>query len=230
MVVPLFVNEQPFGTIALFDQAPQKFTPDHARILEMVSTKAAIAIKNSITYEETHESALTDALTGLPNTRNMFLHLDQELTRARREQQPLTVMALDVDNFKTINDTYGHPVGDRVLREVAQLLKSKLREYDFLCRVGGDEFVAILPGLSSEAVEGKMENLQDAFVQFRFQVRGNTFLQIDLSIGHASYGADGDEADRLLTMADARMYERKRQRKAIQARFTANEAHLGRVC
>jgi diguanylate cyclase (GGDEF)-like protein len=123
------------------------FTSDHLRILLAVSGKMALSIENALKYQQAENSAITDYLTGLPNARSLFLQLDRELARCKRDNSSLTVMVSDMDGFKQINDRFGHLEGNRVLRLFAQALKDSCREYDYVARMGGDEFVVIAPGL-----------------------------------------------------------------------------------
>ena len=110
-------------------------------------------IHNSIVFEQTQEDSLTDPLTGLPNTRFMFMHLTRELARAERLKAEVALLVMDLDNFKEINDNHGHHVGDRALREVATVLRSGIRPYDICVRYAGDEFIVVLSGCGAEEAE-----------------------------------------------------------------------------
>ena len=116
---------------------PSVYTDDHRRLLDRISEQAAAVIYNSMVFEQTQEDSLTDPLTGLPNTRFMFMHLTRELARAERLKSEVSLLVMDLDNFKDINDTYGHHVGDRALRDVAGVLRAAhppLRHLRPLCR------------------------------------------------------------------------------------------------
>ena len=108
------------GTLAVLSHDPSFYQEDHRRLLDRVCEQAAAVINNAIVFEQTHEDSLTDPLTGLPNTRFMFMHLARELARAERSKSEVALLVMDLDNFKEINDTHGHHVGDRALREVAR--------------------------------------------------------------------------------------------------------------
>ena len=125
---------------------PDFYTDDHRRLLDRVSEQASAVIHNSIVFEQTQEDSLTDPLTGLPNTRFMFMHLTRELARAERLKAEVALLVMDLDNFKEINDNHGHHVGDRALREVATVLRSGIRPYDICVRYAGDEFIVVLSG------------------------------------------------------------------------------------
>ena len=123
LVCPLVFNERFIGTLSVYHIEPSVYTDDHRRLLDRISEQAAAVIYNSIVFEQTQEDSLTDPLTGLPNTRFMFMHLTRELARAERLKSEVSLLVMDLDNFKEINDTYGHHVGDRALREVAGVLR-----------------------------------------------------------------------------------------------------------
>ena len=207
--VPLKVNEEVLSVITLYDETPNKFVGDNLRVLELIASKTALAIKNAITFEQTYENSLTDDLTGLPNSRHMFLKLDEEIARARRNRTPLTVLAMDLNSFKEVNDTFGHAVGDKVLRQIAKYLRNTLRDYDFVARLGGDEFMAALPGLIGEDINKKIQQVQDAIEGIQSEKRFGRFIKLSLSIGSATFPQDGNDADTLLSVADSRMYANK---------------------
>ena len=120
LVAPLVFNDRFIGTLAVYHTEPDFYTDDHRRLLDRVSKQASAVIHNSIVFEQTQEDSLTDPLTGLPNTRFMFMHLSRELARAERLKTEVALLVMDLDNFKDINDTHGHHVGDRALRDVAR--------------------------------------------------------------------------------------------------------------
>jgi diguanylate cyclase (GGDEF)-like protein len=179
------------------------------RILLAVSGKMALSIENALKYQQAESSATTDYLTGLPNARSLFLQLDHELARCKRDKASLTVMVCDMDGFKKINDRFGHLEGNRVLRLFAQALKDSCREYDYVARMGGDEFVVIAPGLPADAAAKKIEQIRPLARQAGFEVCGEDILS--LSIGLAVSPDDGNDAEQLLTAADRRMYVEKQK-------------------
>jgi putative nucleotidyltransferase with HDIG domain len=146
LVAPLVFNERFIGTLAVYHAAPDFYTDDHRRLLDRVSEQAAAVIHNSIVFQQTREDSLTDPLTGLPNTRFMFMHLTRELARAERLRTEVALLVMDLDRFKEINDNHGHHIGDRALREVAKVLRIGIRPYDFGVRYAGDEFIVVLSG------------------------------------------------------------------------------------
>src|SRR5438034_5830846 len=134
LVCPLVFNERFIGTISVYHTESSIYTDDHRRLLDRISEQAAAVIYNSIVFEQTQEDSLTDPLTALPNTRFMFMHLTRELARAERLKSEVSLLVMDLDSFKDINDTYGHHVGDRALREVSAALRATIRPYDICVR------------------------------------------------------------------------------------------------
>jgi diguanylate cyclase (GGDEF)-like protein/putative nucleotidyltransferase with HDIG domain len=209
MALPLEGLAGVVGVLALYHAERDAFTSDHLRILLAISSKMALAIENALKYQQAESSATTDYLTGLPNARSLFLQLDRELARCKRDTSSLTVMVCDMDGFKQINDRFGHLEGNRVLRLFAQALKESCREYDYVARMGGDEFVVIAPGLPQDSVGGKTEQLRQLAKQAGHEVCGEDILS--LSVGQSQYPADGQDAEELLAEADRRMYLEKQQ-------------------
>src|SRR5258705_2275835 len=197
------------GVLALYQSLPDAFTSDHLRILLAVTSKMALAIENALKYQQAENSATTDFLTDLPNARSLFLELDRELARCKRKETSLTVMVCDMDGFKQINDRFGHLEGNRVLRLFAQALKNSCREYDYVARMGGDEFVVIAPELSADAAVKKADHLRELARQVGQGICQEDILS--LSVGRSVYPEDGLDAEELLAEADRRMYLAKQQ-------------------
>jgi diguanylate cyclase (GGDEF)-like protein/putative nucleotidyltransferase with HDIG domain len=214
LVCPLVFNDQLIGTIAVYDTEAGRYTDDHRRLLDRVAEQAAGVVNNSILFEQTKRDSLTDPLTGLPNTRFMFVHLTRELARAERLKTEVSLLVMDLDGFKHINDSYGHHVGDTALREVARVLRNGIRPYDICVRYAGDEFVVVLSGCGSEDAEQKKRELQQAIADIPFEVRPGRFAKLGSSFGFAVFPHDGSAYETLLSTADKRMYEDKAQRKA----------------
>jgi diguanylate cyclase (GGDEF)-like protein len=180
-----------------------------------------VAIENAIKYGQAERSATTDVLTGLANARSLFLHLDGELSRARRHHGNVTVLVCDLDRFKQLNDLHGHMEGNRALKLIAQAIKKQCREYGFVARMGGDEFVVVLPSHRLESVEAKIDHLQLAVTQASSEIPGAVGL--GMSVGHASFPDDGEDAESLLAAADRRMYRMKRQNASRSVESAADE-------
>jgi diguanylate cyclase (GGDEF)-like protein len=213
LVCPLLIGDRFIGTLSVYHVDPAFYRDDHRRLLDRVSEQAAAVINNSILFEQTQEDSLTDPLTGLPNTRFMFMHLTRELSRAERLKSEISLMVMDVDNFKEINDSHGHHIGDRALCELARVLRAAIRPYDICVRYAGDEFIVVLSGCSAEEAEIKRQELQKQVDEVVFEVRPGRRLQLGISVGTAVFPHDGTSYEALLATADSRMYQDKGRRK-----------------
>src|SRR6202008_1653289 len=171
---------------------------DQLRLLETVTRLASDALANAMHHAVTESKALTDPLTSLPNARSLHARFEEEVARFERNGTPFQVIMLDLDDFKLVNDTFGHKVGDRMLREVASLVHSQLREYDFLARYAGDEFVAIVPDVATHQVEELRERIEKPVSGFSIEVRAQGRARVGISVGSAVYGVDGETLDQLL--------------------------------
>jgi diguanylate cyclase (GGDEF)-like protein len=213
IVCPLNFNDTFIGTLALYHAEPNRYTEDHRRLLERIAEQAGAVIHNSIVFEQTQEDSLTDPLTGLPNRRSMFVHLSRELSRAERLKSEVAVIVMDVDGFKSINDTYGHNVGDHALREVAAAMQETLRPYDLCVRYAGDEFIVVLADCSREAADLKRRELQSRIAEIELEVRAGKRVHLAISAGAAVFPQDGTTYEALLADADHRMYRDKAARR-----------------
>ena len=207
LAVPLEGLNGVVGVLAMYRADRDAFTADHLRILLAISSKIALSVENALKYQQAESSATTDYLTGLPNARSLFVHLARELARCRRTGTALAVMVCDMDNFKQINDLYGHLEGDNLLKDFAGHLKEMCRGYDYVARMGGDEFVVVAPGLKLEAAEEKARRLNQLAVAAGHKVAGRNLIA--LSVGTAFCPEDGFDVERLLAEADRRMYSMK---------------------
>ncbi len=206
--VPLDSPAGIIGALTLYSVQPNGFSVDHLRILKTVGMKAGATINNALIHERIGKSADTDALTGLPNSRALTVRLEQETARASRERTVFTVFVLDLNGLKRINDRHGHLEGSRAIQAVGKALQSCLREYDTLARIGGDEFVLLLPGMPAESAAEKRIELAMAVEQLAGDFPG---FEVSVSMGSATYPQDGTTPEQLLGVADRRMYWHKRQ-------------------
>jgi diguanylate cyclase (GGDEF)-like protein/putative nucleotidyltransferase with HDIG domain len=207
LAVPLEGVTGLVGVLALYRDEENAFTGDHLRVLQVITSKVALSIENALKYRQAESSATNDYLTGLPNARALFLQLDRELARCRRETSNVAVMVCDLDGFKQINDRYGHLEGDKTLKLFANLLREVCREYDYVARMGGDEFVIIAPNMTPDVVREKAILLNALAQQAGRQVCGQDLLS--LSVGASFYPQDGSDAEKLLAEADRKMYVAK---------------------
>ena len=213
LVCPLTFGDRFIGVLSVYHVDAGFYGDDHRRLLERVSQQAGAVVNNSILFEQTQEDSLTDPLTSLPNTRYLYMHLTRELARADRLKTEVALLVMDVDNFKTINDTHGHHVGDQALIEVARHLRTAIRPYDVCIRYAGDEFIIVLAGCGVAEVENKRQELQRGIAEIYFEPRFNQRVNLGMSIGAAVFPYDGDNYESLLAAADARMYQDKGGRK-----------------
>jgi diguanylate cyclase (GGDEF)-like protein/putative nucleotidyltransferase with HDIG domain len=209
LAVPLDGLSGVIGVLSLYRAEADAFNKDHLRVLLAISSKVGLSIENALKYEQAESSSITDYLTGLPNARSLFMHLDREISRCKRTGEKLAVMVCDIDGFKQINDRFGHLEGNRVLSTFAHSLRWVCRDYDYVARMGGDEFVVIAPGLDREAAEEKARLLNDLVTEAGREVCGERCLS--LSVGTVFCGEDGLDAEQLLAEADRRMYNVKRK-------------------
>ena len=207
--LPLFKGDVLLGALSLYSTSLRQYTDNQIRLLETVTRLASDALANAMHHAQAESNALTDSLTGLPNARALHVRFDQEVSRARRNNRPFQVIMLDLDDFKIVNDSFGHKIGDRMLREVATLIQNQLREYDFLARYAGDEFVALLPDLTVQQVDELRERIETIVSSFSLGVGAQTRARVGISIGASIFGADGETLDQLLIAADQAMYRAK---------------------
>jgi len=208
LAVPLDGLNGVVGVLAMYRSERDAFAADHLRILLAISSKIALSVENALRYQQAEDSATTDYLTGLPNARSLFVHLSRELSRCRRTGTSLAVMVCDLDNFKQINDLFGHLEGDNLLKDFANNLKESCRGYDYVARMGGDEFVVVVPGLNQEASLEKAGRLNQFAVEGGRKIAGRDL--VSLSVGTAFCPQDGFDVERLLAEADRRMYSMKK--------------------
>jgi diguanylate cyclase (GGDEF)-like protein/putative nucleotidyltransferase with HDIG domain len=213
LVCPLIVGDQLIGTIAVYDEDVDPYTDDHRRVLDEVSHQAASVVHNALLFEQTQEQALRDSLTGLANPRALQFQVARELGRARRTGSQFSLLLLDLDEFKAINDEHGHLNGDRALQEVARVLRLTTRAYDTCIRYGGDEFVVLLPECGREEAEQRGRALQEAVARIGLDGSAGTRIPLRVSAGASVFPEDGDTYERLLARADRRMYRDKAERK-----------------
>jgi diguanylate cyclase (GGDEF)-like protein/putative nucleotidyltransferase with HDIG domain len=211
LAVPLENAVGVIGVLTLYHLDRDVFTKDHLRVLLAINPKVSLTIENALKFQQAAISATTDALTSLPNARSLFLHLDSELARSRRNNCGVAVLVCDLDGFKQVNDRFGHLEGNRVLKLVAAGLRGCCREYDYVARMGGDEFVLVLSGFSPADLPEKIKKLERVVVEAGITVCGERLLNI--SVGAAFCPEHGLDAEGLLAEADRSMYLTKQSHK-----------------
>ncbi len=214
--LPLIANDKLVGAISLYSCALESYEDEHIRLIETISRIAADAISKAVYHAETESRALTDPMTNLPNARSLQIHFDKESARARRTGNLLQVIMIDLDGFKNVNDTFGHKAGDHLLREVSRVMKSQLRDYDFLSRYAGDEFVAIVPDLDDAEVTELCSRIEEAVSRFELPVGLDEVARVGVSLGFASFPENGDTLDKAIAAADKMMYLVKATHKSVK--------------
>lgn len=216
LVSPLIREDGAFGAITLYSKSRISYTSEHVRLLESVSQHASSALNNALTFEKTKESALTDPLTELPNARAFYMMLEQRIAESQRlNKEALAVISMDVDDFKKVNDTYGHAVGDRMLATIATVIKKEMRQMDILARYAGDEFVAIMPMASATMANMVAERVRSAVESQKYPVRTGRTVEVGISIGVSCFPNDGETTEQLLTLAARNMQHDKHARKLV---------------
>jgi diguanylate cyclase (GGDEF)-like protein/putative nucleotidyltransferase with HDIG domain len=216
LVSPLLREDGAFGAITLLSKSRTSYTTEHVRLLESVCQHASSALNNALTFEKTKESALVDPLTELPNARGFYMMLEQRIAECQRmNRESLAVISMDIDDFKAINDQYGHAIGDRVLASLAGVIRRELRQMDILTRYAGDEFVAIMPMASTHMAAAVGERVRNAVESHKFSVRTGKTVGARVSFGIGCFPEDGETTEELLTAAARNMQNDKHGRKTI---------------
>lgn len=216
--LPLIADEKLLGAVSLYSCALENYEDEHLRLLETVSRIASDAILKSIYHAETETKAFTDPMTSLPNARSLQIQFEKEVARADRNGSRFQVLMLDLDGFKAVNDTFGHKAGDKLLRELSKAMRGQLRDYDFLARYAGDEFVAIIPETDDISVEELCQRIEKSVNDFVLPVGDGRFARVGISIGAASYPHGGETLDQIIISADKAMYGVKILRKQLKER------------
>jgi len=210
IVVPLIVGARVVGTLGCWSRVTGCFDSDDERILEMMATQVATAIVSADTHEQSERDAHNDALTSLPNRRQLNEDLRGVLLEASHQDTPHAIAMVDIDHFKRFNDEYGHRVGDITLQKVADVLKSSLRDEDRVYRFGGEEFLIVYAGVTAENALKLAERARSAVE--RAPLTGETLQPVGpvtISIGVALFPDHGRDIEALIDLADRAMYVSK---------------------
>lgn len=206
-IVPLTLHERSIGGLQVTAADPSRiWSENEILLLRTVAAQVAVAVNHASLFAQIQQQALTDALTGCYNRRSFEMQLDKDLQMAGRLHQPLSLLMLDLDRFKQLNDSVGHDAGDDALRQLADCFRQELRGVDSAARFGGDEFALILPQAYSEGALVVAERLRGRIEQIQIPGFGN----ITASIGIASFPADAPARAELVSAADAALYTAKR--------------------
>jgi diguanylate cyclase (GGDEF)-like protein len=208
MVTPLIFEDKPLGCIFLAHSSAGVYDEGHLRLFAMLSNQVALAIRNIQLHKGMEVLAITDSLSGLFTHGYFQDRLNKELIKAKYENQPLGLMILDVDFFKKVNDTYGHPQGDALLRQLGGVIKSVTRPADIICRYGGDEFTIIMPGTNRIGTVVVAERIRKEVEEYEF-VLGSNIVHVTVSGGVAAFPDDAETKKEIIEITDHNMYEAK---------------------
>jgi diguanylate cyclase (GGDEF)-like protein len=208
IAMALQVGGRVLGVMEVAYASPRQLD-EELKIMRLLADHAAAAMENARLHNLTRQAALTDSLTGLPNRRAFDAQLAEEIKRSGRYQHVFSLVMIDLNHFKRINDLYGHQVGDVALQDIARCLRARTRDTDFLARLGGDEFVLILPETSVSAANFLCNQLRTSVAECVVGWGKDGDSVIDFSTGIAGYPIDGEESATLLKAADEAMYAAK---------------------
>jgi diguanylate cyclase (GGDEF)-like protein len=208
--IPLKIGDKVVGVMNLSRGKTGGFSTSELRLLNMLANQAAVAISNASLHQSISRKAYTDTVTGLANRRALDEHLEAEIINARRANAPFAVIMIDLDGFKRVNDTFGHEVGDQVLRAVFNVIASGIRSSDFIARYGGDELTLILAKSNLQAARLVTEKILENIARFSYKVPKGDAIKLGISGGIAIYPSHGRSGAELLRAADAALYDAKK--------------------
>lgn len=207
--LPLKIGTRVVGVLNVARVKKVGFRQEEMRLLRLLADQAAMAIENARLHDLIRHQALTDPLTGLPNRRFFDQRLNEEIRRSMRYQHPFVLMIMDLNGFKEINDRFGHPAGDSVLKQLAALFRGRMRDTDFLARYGGDEFAFILPETSTEEAKKLIQDLQKLMRDTHLAISGGEERVLSGCFGFALFPSHASSSDELISVADQMLYVSK---------------------
>jgi diguanylate cyclase (GGDEF)-like protein len=208
-VLPMFYKKDILGILVLLSEETNALSPYQIELLEVLGNQASTSIANAKFHKEIERLAITDGLTGLFNHRHFQERLTQEFNRLDRFSEPISLLIIDIDHFKGINDTYGHPAGDAALKDIANIIKKTVRNIDIPARYGGEEFVVILIGTDARGAMNMAERLRNAVRSTTFSAGKDNF-KVTISIGVSTYPPGSKRKEELIERADKALYHAKR--------------------
>ena len=221
LLMPIINNEIPEGVIVIIGEDSNFFNNKEyeKNILKILINHCATAISNAKMYSFMEKRAKVDSLTGLYNHRYLQEQLEKEIVRSERYKENLSFMIMDIDFFKKVNDTYGHPAGDLILKKVSELIKAGLRQTDIASRYGGEEFAAILLKSDLNKACQIAERIRNSVENYNFIISGNAKVNVTISGGIANYPSNTDNKKTLIEKADKALYYAKKTGRNKICRF-----------
>lgn len=208
LVVPIILQEKVIGALSAQSYKPNAYTEEHVRILSIIANQAAMALDNAKLYEKTLSMAMTDSMTGLGNARALHQAMDQVMSKARIYRTEVSLIMLDSDSLKHINDKFGHLAGDEHICSLGEVVKNNVRTRDIVARYAGDEFMVLLPDTNAEDARVIAQRIVQAVRQIEHR-SGFCSIMVTASAGVATYPQDADNVEDLIRAADAAMYRAK---------------------
>lgn len=211
LAVPMVVKERQMGVVTIYAMEKNKYGEFEVEFLMMLASQLGLAVENARLMAKLKIAATTDALTGVYNHGYFRTLLNAEMDSSCKNKDKLSLIMLDINNFKDFNDTYGHTFGDCILKEVAGVIKQVVREVDAVARYGGDEFAVILPGTDEDTAKNVAERIVKAVREYNFCYQERDFTgKISLCYGIATYQGVNSTVDKFIDAADLRLYEMKK--------------------
>jgi len=208
MGVPLIRHDEFIGLMTIDNYRASAYTQEDAKLASSFANSAAVVIENARLFEQTQKMALTDSLTGIYNRRYFYELSQKEFSRSKRYQSPMSIILIDIDHFKNVNDRFGHLAGDQVLVQFVQRIQDELRTNDILARFGGEEFIILLPETSLNDATHVAERLREVTAQYPFLlITAQTYITI--SMGISGFRFSTISLDQLIDESDKALYEAK---------------------
>jgi diguanylate cyclase (GGDEF)-like protein len=209
LAAPVKLKGKVIGMLSAQSYHPQAYTPDDQELLDMLATHAAIAFENARLFGQLQMLASIDSLTAIYNRRHFFDLAEREFKRSLRFERPLAMIMMDVDNLKKVNDSYGHPAGDRTLYEIAKICLHELRDVDILGRYGGDEFIVLFPETSPAQATSIAERVRVEIQDAKITLPNNAVISVTISLGVVSLDSSCSSLSLLVERADQALYKSK---------------------
>ncbi|GAB1469237.1 hypothetical protein MASR2M66_01130 [Chloroflexota bacterium] len=215
--VPIKFKNEILGVMNLSKSVIGRFTRSELRLISLLADQAAVAIFNANMYKQISQMANTDSVTGLPNRRALDERLQEEWTLSRQTHQPFTVVMMDLDGFKNVNDTFGHDLGDKLLHSLFNFLAQHMRSEDFLARFGGDELTLVMRNTGVEAAQVVTQKVLGLMQTYRYPYPDNKTLNLGMTAGVAVYPIHAETPSDLIRAADAALYYAKKYNRGSYA-------------